>query len=87
MGLYICIIIWSLSYSNFLNGLCKLKIQTLNTVAVALLFIPLCYLLGKEFGVTGIVIAMCMSNISGLLLNIIQFNKVIKNRAKGLWNS
>ena len=86
MAIYVCIIIWSLSYSNFLNGLGKLRLQTINTITVAITFIPLCILLGKLWNVMGIVIGMCIVNTSGLILNKIQFDKIINNRAKGIWN-
>lgn len=87
MGLYQIIIIISLAYSNFLNGMGKLKLQTINTVTVALLFIPLCYLLGLRFGIIGIISSMCLLNISGLILNVIQFQKIINNKAFGIWAS
>lgn len=86
MGVYVFIIVCSLTYSNFLNGLGKLKIQTINTVTVALLFLPLCYLLGSKWGIIGVVSGMCLLNLSGLVLNVIQFYIVINNKAKGIWN-
>lgn len=86
MGIYICILIWSSSYSNFLNGLGKLKIQTINTVIVAVLYVPVCYFLGLKLGIQGIIIGMCILNTSGLILNKIQFARLIEKRATGLWN-
>lgn len=86
MAIYIGIIIISLTYSNFLNGLGKLRIQTINTVTVAILFYPLCRLLGHYLEVQGILIGMCILNLSGLILNRIQFFKVINGTALGIWN-
>lgn len=86
IGLYVFIIICSLTYSNFLNGLGKLKLQTLNTIIVALLFLPFCYILGRQWGINGLVAGMCILNLSGLIFNIIQFNLVINNKARGIWN-
>lgn len=86
MAIYVCIIVYSLSYSHFLNGLSKLRIQTINTVLVAILFIPLCYLLGKYWGIIGIVLGMCLLNLSGLILNRIQFYKVVNGKATGIWD-
>lgn len=86
MGIYVCIQVCSLTYSNFLNGLGKLKIQTINTVTVALLFVPLCYWLGSIWGIYGIMAGMSLLNISGLILNIVQFEKVSNYRATGIWN-
>lgn len=85
MALYVGIIVHSLSYSHFLNGLGKLKIQTINTVLVAVLFIPVCYWLGTRWGVMGVVAGMCLLNTSGLILNRIQFHKIIHETANGIW--
>lgn len=86
MGLYVLILIWSLTYSNILNGLGKLKIQTINTLVVSLCFIPFCYFLGLEFGIVGILISMCILNSSGLILNKLQFDRILSRRAYGIWN-
>lgn len=85
MALYTAILIVSLAYSNFLNGLGKLRLQTINTVIVALLFYPVCRILGLEYGVPGVLMGMCILNFSGLVLNIIQFHKVIEGKARGIW--
>lgn len=85
MAVYTGILIVSLAYSNFLNGLGKLKLQTINTVTVALLFYPVCRYLGGMMGVPGVLMGMCVLNLSGLVLNMIQFHKVVKGTAKGIW--
>ncbi|MDE6255383.1 MAG: MATE family efflux transporter [Muribaculaceae bacterium] len=85
MALYTAILIISLAYSNFLNGLGKLRLQTINTVIVALLFYPVCSILGLEYGVPGVLMGMCILNFSGLILNVIQFHKVIEGKARGIW--
>ncbi|MDE5871079.1 MAG: hypothetical protein K2H22_03920 [Muribaculaceae bacterium] len=85
MSIYICILIWSLAFSNFLNGLGKLRIQTINTIIVAILYLPVSYILGIKIGIIGIMIGMCIVNLSGLLLNSIQYNKVINDTATGIW--
>lgn len=85
MALYTAILIVSLAYSNFLNGLGKLRLQTINTVIVALLFYPVCRILGLQFGIPGVLMGMCILNFSGLVLNVIQFHKVIEGTAVGIW--
>ena len=80
MGIYIYILVWSLSYSNFLNGIGKLKLQVINTAFVAVIFYPLAVFLTKIGGVTFMVIAMILTNLSGAILNTMQFNQIIKNR-------
>jgi O-antigen/teichoic acid export membrane protein len=86
MGLYTYTIVWSQSYSSFLNGIGKLKLQSLNTVLAALFFFPLSLFLGKTLGIIGIALAMFTVNISGAILNTIQFNKIVSHKAYDIWN-
>lgn len=84
-ALYNFIFIWSLSYSYILNGMGKLRIQILTTVFFALCFYPLSRALGEIYFVPGILMAMCLSVFWGAVLNTIQFNMIISNKAKGIW--
>ncbi len=85
MACYIYILIVSLTYSNFINGVGKLRLQTITTVGMAICFFPLAHTLGEEWNINGIVVSMCILNLPGLILNIIQFNKLINNKANGIW--
>lgn len=87
MGVYVLLIQYSLCYSSILNGMGKLKLQTINIIIVAILFYPLCYYLAGLYGVNGIVIAMIVINISGAVLNTIQLRKLLNKTANGLWAS
>lgn len=86
MAVYVYIIACSTSYSFFLNGLGKLRIQMLNTVIVAIAFVPTTILFSRLFDIEGVVIAMILTNITGLILNRIQLYKILNNKAYGLWN-
>lgn len=83
---YAYIIAYSTAYSTFLNGMGKLRLQVYNIIVVAALFIPSCLLLGHIFGIYGIVIAMCLMNVSGAVLNTIQIRKVVSGTASGIWD-
>jgi len=86
MGIYTIVVLWSTCFSTFLFGIGKLKIQLINTVIVSCLFIPLALWLSKSMGITGIVIALCITNLSGAILNPVQYQKIITGKAAGLWN-
>lgn len=86
MAIYIYIIVASLSYSSFINGIGKLRLQVVNTVTVALVFLPLTFFLTDLFSIIGIILALIIVNSSGLIFNIIQFYKIINNKARGIWN-
>jgi Na+-driven multidrug efflux pump len=86
MGLYTVLLLWSTCYSTFLFGIGKLRLQLINTLAIAILYIPLALLLSRSFGIKGIVIALCLSNLSGAILNPMQYKRIISGNASGIWN-
>lgn len=86
MGIYSILLLWSISFSTFLYGIGKLRLQLVNIVVVALLFVPLAILLSKTFGIYGIVVALCLTNLSGAILNPIQFRMILAGKATGIWN-
>ena len=85
MGVYMFVLLWSMSYSYFLNGIGRLYVQTINTFVACVLFCPLCYFLCKGMGVIGVVICMSIVNLSGAVLNTIQLHKVLSRTDKGIW--
>jgi len=85
MGIYHFVIMWSLSYSYYLNGIGKLRLQSINIIIVAILFCPLCYCLSLLWGVNGIVMGMIIANLSGGVLNTIQLHKLLNQTVHGLW--
>jgi O-antigen/teichoic acid export membrane protein len=85
MAIYIFVLVLSLSYSSFLNGTGILRLQVWNTVVAALLFIPLTLGFGLQFGIQGITLVLIIVNLSGVVFNILQFNKILSGSAKGIW--
>lgn len=86
MGIYTIVVLWSTCFSTFLFGIGKLRIQLINTVIASCLFIPLALWLSKSLGITGIVIALCITNLSGAILNPLQYKKIISGKASGIWD-
>lgn len=86
MAVYDAIVLWSLSYSVFLNGFGKLRLQTIMSIVMALTIIPLSYVCGGKMGIIGIVGLLCLFHTIALIINKIQFDKLICNRATGVWN-
>lgn len=87
MAVYIFILIYSMRYSYFINGIGKLRLQLYFTAAAAILFIPIAYLTTQwSHDIIWFMIVMCLVNIPGLIVNRIQFSKLINGKAKGIWN-
>ena len=86
IAIYMATIIASLSYSYFLNGMGALNLQIVCTVCAAIAFIPLTYLATRLHpSLLSIVAVMILVNLPGLIVNRIQFGKIISGTAEGLW--
>lgn len=87
VAVYIFILIYSMRYSYFINGIGKLRLQLIFSTIAAILFIPLAYLVVKLTNdILWFIAVMCFVNIPGLIVNRLQFNKLINGQAKGIWN-
>ncbi|MBR4921957.1 MAG: hypothetical protein IKY01_04875 [Prevotella sp.] len=87
VAIYIFILIYSMRYSYFINGIGKLRLQLIFSASAAILFIPLAYLVVKLTNdIIWFIAVMCIINIPGLIVNKIQFNKLINGHATGIWN-
>ena len=87
MAAYIFIPIYSMRYSYFINGIGTLRLQLIFTATAAIVFIPLAYLATWwTHDIIWFMVVMCLVNIPGLIVNRIQFYKLINGKAKGIWN-
>lgn len=85
MFFYIIVFMWQLLHVYVLNGIGKLRLQLILNLFGAFTNIPLSFLLGRKFGLMGIMI----SNISvvfiiGLFLSI-QCKKIAEGTTKKIW--
>jgi O-antigen/teichoic acid export membrane protein len=87
MAAYIFILIYSMRYSYFINGIGRLRLQLIFSASAAVLFIPLAWLVVQwRHDIIWFIAVMCLVNIPGLIANRIQFSKLISKQAKGIWN-
>ena len=86
MAIYVFILIYSERYSYIINGFGMLRLQLIFTIGAAIVFFPLAYLVVSwKHDITWFVAVMCFVNIPGMIVNRIQFYKIINNQAKGIW--
>ena len=72
--------------SSFINGVGKLRVMLMIYVLQLVMFIPLAYFLGKEFGSVGIVCSMVCVQIPPLYFQFRQVHLLLNNKATGVWN-
>ena len=86
MGLYMFVTVSSLRFSIILNGIGVLRLQLYMTVAAAVCFIPLSLIVVKMTdSIIWLMAVLCIVNIPGFIVNIIQYKKIINNKAIGIW--
>ena len=87
MAIYMLEILASMSYAYFLNGMGALNLQLIFTVGAAILFIPRTWLAVKTVSprIESIVLAMIIVNLPGLVVNMIQYYKIMRGTAQGIW--
>lgn len=85
MAVYIFLLIDSTRYSYFLNGIGALRLQLYMTVMVVI-FIPLAWLVSTiVHDITYFMAVMCLCLVPSIVVNKIQFHKILRGKAVGLW--
>lgn len=86
MAVYVIINTWCGIFSNFLNGVGKIKLQLYSGILGALINVPLAIYLGKHIGISGVLLSTCILAVISAIWSPIQYRKLINNEAKGIWN-
>ena len=85
MALYIFLLVVSMRYSFFLNGIGVLQLQLYMSI-MNVLFIPLAWVVSAYTqNIIWFMGVMCFCVAPGLVVNILQFSKILKGNAKGIW--
>jgi O-antigen/teichoic acid export membrane protein len=79
---------WIRIYDYFINGVGKIRVQMILSVIMAVVNIPLAYLFSVvlDFGAIGVVIASIISYGMSAIISPIQANRILNNKATGVWN-
>jgi O-antigen/teichoic acid export membrane protein len=78
---------WNGIFSQFLNGVGKLKLQLIFGISTALINVPLAIFLGERIGISGVLLANVFLGFIGACVYPIQYQKIISKRATGIWNN
>ena len=86
MAAYVIIYAWCNIYSVFLNGVGIIGLQLYSAIFGSLINIPLSIYLGKTIGVAGVILSSTILLLISAIWAPIQFNKIVKNEARGIWS-
>ncbi|MBE0649340.1 MAG: polysaccharide biosynthesis C-terminal domain-containing protein [Bacteroidales bacterium] len=87
VGVWVLINAWNSIFSQFLNGVGKIKLQLYIGISGALLNVPLAIFLGHQLGIDGVLLANVIVGVVGACIYPFQYKKLINNNAKGIWNA
>lgn len=85
VGLYMAIYCWSSLQVNLINGIGTIKIQLYVTLGGLVLHIPASLLLGSCIGAYGVICSMIAINLIYSIFFTTQINKLLNEKAKGIW--
>lgn len=85
VGIYVIIGVWGHIHAAILNGIGKIRFQVLYSVVIMVIFIPLAFIMGNMFKLTGILLAMILVNSPGLFFFRYQVLGLINKTASGIW--
>ena len=86
MAAYVIVNGWCGIFSQFLNGVGKIKLQLYSSALGAIVNVPLAIYLGKHLGIYGVLLSTVILGITSAIWSPIQYLKIINNRARGIWN-
>lgn len=72
-------------YGTIINGIGKVYAQMIITGIIAIIYIPLAILLGRIYGISGVLVANCLSFFLNFLWSKIQCSKLLNRTATGIW--
>jgi O-antigen/teichoic acid export membrane protein len=75
-------------FTNFQNGTGKIKLSLRLSPFIIFLNIPLSILFAKPLGmgISGVIFATCICQGLSLIISYIQYDKIINQKATGIWN-
>jgi O-antigen/teichoic acid export membrane protein len=90
MSVAVCVYVCTMCWLNIniypINGIGKLKLQVYGSVLEMILLIPVALWAGTKWGAPGVIFASVLVQTPRMIWAPIQLNKLIKNKARGIWN-
>ena len=88
MALYAIVLTWNSIFGCFVNGIGKIKLQMYEGIIGMIINIPISIFFAKnlDMGSAGVILGTIISLTIGSFLIPIQTVKLIRGKAKGIWN-
>lgn len=88
MALFTILNMWNNIFAYFVNGIGKIRLQLYYGIFIGIINIPLAILLASncKLGTPGIILSTCICLVPSSIWFPIQYLKIVKGNAKGIWN-
>ena len=88
MGLYVIIFAWNSVFAGFINGTGKIQLRMYTAIFIGILNIPLSIFLAKNLhmGISGVICATAICLLVDSIIGPVQYLKLVRKTAKGIWN-
>lgn len=83
---YVLIMIWNSLHSALINGTGLIRVSLFCALFCAVMNIPLALFLGHRMGAEGVILSVALLNFLTAGFAYVQINKIINNKADGIWN-
>ncbi|MDC0568420.1 MATE family efflux transporter [Akkermansiaceae bacterium] len=86
--LFVSLQSYNMIYTQFINGVGKLRISLITSMITILFNIPMSIFFAKhlDFGLSGVLIATNICLVIYIITRRKQYNLIINNKAQGIWN-
>jgi Na+-driven multidrug efflux pump len=85
MACFAVITMWNAIFGYFASGIGKIRLQLFIALFTILVSIPLSILLGRRFGISGVILGTNICLLTPALLLPIQYRKIIQGKSGGIW--
>ncbi|MGC4034412.1 MAG: MATE family efflux transporter [Chitinophagaceae bacterium] len=85
LSFYIIVFSWQTIHVYFLNGIGKIRLQLYLVIISGLINIPIAIYLGKAIGLAGVTLSNAVLFVVMGIIFSIQVEKLINNKATGIW--
>jgi len=87
MAAYTIALVWQAMYTQFLNGIHKIRLQLYLGIGCAIVNIPLAILLGRYWGLPGVTASNTIILVVMAVTFSVQTKKIINGTASGVYNA
>ena len=85
VAIYVLLLLWGNIYMYMINGIGTVRIQLIIYLSFAVVAYPVMTFMCERYGISGLLLVPSIVYLCQAILGKIQINKLINNKAEGIW--